>query len=130
MSLFDEMDQMETKIAKHPELAVSAAEFKKAIAAVRETTQWIFANATNQTAVLSGATPYLRQLSTLVGGYMMAKSAHVAVHAEMPENEKAARVSSARFFCEQLLPAVHGLSGAVMGDDELLMSFDEKTLAV
>ncbi len=130
MSLFDEMDQMETKIAKHPELAVSAAEFKKAIAAVRETTQWIFANAANQTAVLSGATPYLRQLSTLVGGYMMAKSAHVAVHAEMPENEKAARVSSARFFCEQLLPAVHGLSGAVMGDDELLMSFDEKTLAV
>lgn len=130
MSLFDEMNQMETKIAKHPELAVSAAEFKKAIGAVRETTQWIFANASNQTAVLSGATPYLRQLSTLVGGYMMAKSAHIAVHAEMPENEKSARVSSARFFCEQLLPAVHGLSGAVMGDDELLMSFDEKTLAV
>ena len=130
MSLFDEMDQMETKIARHPELAVSAAELKKAVAAVRESTQWIFSNAANQTAVLSGATPYLRQLSTLVGGYVMAKSAHVAVHAEMPENEKAARVSSARFFCEQLLPAVHGLSGAVMGDDQLLMSFDEKTLAV
>ena len=130
LSLFDEMDQMEAKIAKHPELALSSAELKKAVAAVRESTQWIFENAANQTAVLSGATPYLRQLSTLVGGYVMAKSAHVAVHAEMPENEKAARVASARFFCEQLLPAVHGLGGAVMGDDALLMSFDEKTLSV
>ena len=130
LSLFDEMDQMEAKIAKHPELALSAAELKKAVAAVRESTQWVFTNAANQTAVLSGATPYLRQLSTLVGGYVMAKSAHVAVHAEMPENEKAARVASARFFCEQLLPAVHGLGGAVMGDDALLMSFDEKTLSV
>ena len=130
LSLFDDMDQMEEKIAKHPELAVSAAEFKKAIAAVRDTTQWLFANATHQTAVLSGATPYLRQLSTLVGGFVMAKSAHVAIHSDMPEAEKSAKINSARFFCEQLLPAVHGLSGAVMGDDALLMSFDEEALAL
>lgn len=129
LSLFDDMDQMEEKIAKHPELAVSATELKKAIATVRDTTQWLFANATNQTAVLSGATPYLRQLSTLVGGYVMAKSAHVAIHSDMPDAEKSAKINSARFFCEQLLPAVHGLSGAVMGDDALLMSFDEEALA-
>ena len=130
LSLFDDMDVMEAKIVKHPELAASAAELKKAIAAVRETTQWFFANATNQTAVLSGATPYLRQLSTLVGGYVMAKSAHVAVHSDMPEHEKEAKVNTARFFCEQLLPAVHGLSGAVMGDDALLMSFSQEALAL
>ena len=130
LSLLDEMDVMEAKIAKHPELALSAIELKKAIGAVRETTQWFFQNATNQVAVLSGATPYLRQLSTLVGGYVMAKSAHIAVHAEMPENEKSARINTARFFCEQLLPGVHGLSGAVMGDDNLLMSFSEEALAL
>jgi hypothetical protein len=130
LSLLDEMDVMEAKIAKHPELALSAAELKKAIAAVRETTNWFFANATNQVAVLSGATPYLRQLSTLVGGYVMAKSAHIAVHAEMPENEKLAKINTSRFFCEQLLPGVHGLSGAVMGDDNLLMSFSEEALAL
>ena len=130
LSLLDEMDVMEAKIAKHPELALSATELKKAIGAVRETTQWFFQNATNQVAVLSGATPYLRQLSTLVGGYVMAKSAHIAVHAEMPENEKSARINTARFFCEQLLPGVHGLSGAVMGDDNLLMSFSEEALAL
>lgn len=130
LSLLDEMDAMEAKIAKHPELAQSAVELKAAIQAVRGTTQWFFENATNQVAVLSGATPYLRQLSTLVGGYVMAKSAHIAVHAEMPETEKNAKINTARFFCEQLLPAVHGLSGAVMGDDSLLMSFSEESLAL
>jgi hypothetical protein len=69
-------------------------------------------------------------LSTLVGGYVMAKSAHVAVHSDMPEHEKEAKVNTARFFCEQLLPAVHGLSGAVMGDDALLMSFSQEALAL
>jgi hypothetical protein len=48
----------------------------------------------------------------------------------MPEHEKAAKVNTARFFCEQLLPAVHGLSGAVMGDDALLMSFSQEALAL
>jgi hypothetical protein len=48
----------------------------------------------------------------------------------MPEAEKSAKINSARFFCEQLLPAIHGLSGAVMGDDALLMSFDEEALAL
>lgn len=130
LSLLDDMDVMEQKIAKHPELAQSAVELKSAIQAVRGTTQWFFENATNQVAVLSGATPYLRQLSTLVGGYVMAKSAHIAVHADMLETEKNAKIATARFFCEQLLPAVHGLSGAVMGDDSLLMSFNEESLAL
>jgi alkylation response protein AidB-like acyl-CoA dehydrogenase len=129
LGLFDEMDAMHDKMLKHPELLASAGELKSAVNAVRGTTQWFFENATNQVAVLSGATPYLRQLSTLVGGYVMAKSAHIAMHSDLPEEEKNAKVNTARFFCEQLLPAVHGLSGAVQGDDALLMSFTEEALA-
>jgi 3-(methylthio)propanoyl-CoA dehydrogenase len=129
LGLFDEMDSMHDKLLKHPELLASAAELKSAVNAVRGTTNWFFENATNQVAVLSGATPYLRQLSTLVGGYVMAKSAHIALHSDLSEEEKNAKINTARFFCEQLLPAVHGLSGAVMGDDTLLMSFTEEALA-
>lgn len=129
LGLFDEMDAMHDKLLKHPELLASAAELKSAVTAVRGTTNWFFENATNQVAVLSGATPYLRQLSTLVGGYVMAKSAHIALHSDLSEEEKSAKINTARFFCEQLLPAVHGLSGAVMGDDALLMSFTEEALA-
>jgi alkylation response protein AidB-like acyl-CoA dehydrogenase len=130
LGLFDEMDAMHDKLLKHPELLASAGELKSAVSAVRGTTQWFFENATNQVAVLSGATPYLRQLSTLVGGYVMAKSAHIAMHSDLSEEEKSAKVNTARFFCEQLLPAVHGLSGAVQGDDALLMSFTEEALAL
>jgi alkylation response protein AidB-like acyl-CoA dehydrogenase len=129
LGLFDEMDAMHDKLLKHSELLASAAELKSAVTAVRGTTNWFFENATNQVAVLSGATPYLRQLSTLVGGYVMAKSAHIALHSDLSEEEKSAKINTARFFCEQLLPAVHGLSGAVMGDDALLMSFTEEALA-
>ena len=129
LGLFDEMDAMHDKLLKHPELLASAAELKSAVIAVRGTTNWFFENATNQVAVLSGATPYLRQLSTLVGGYVMAKSAHIALHSDLSDEEKSAKINTARFFCEQLLPAVHGLSGAVMGDDALLMSFTEEALA-
>ena len=130
LGLFDEMDAMHDKLLKHPELVASAGELKAAINAVRGTTQWFFENASNQVAVLSGATPYLRQLSTLVGGYVMAKSAHIAVHSDLPADEISARVNTGRFFCEPLLPAVHGLSGAVMGDDALLMSFTEEMLSL
>jgi alkylation response protein AidB-like acyl-CoA dehydrogenase len=130
LGLFDEMDAMHDKLLKHPELLASAAELKSAVTAVRGTTNWFFENATNQVAVLSGATPYLRQLSTLVGGYVMAKSAHIAMHSDLSEEEKSAKMNTARFFCEQLLPAVHGLSGAVQGDDALLMSFTEEALAL
>jgi len=129
LGLFDEMDAMHDKLLKHPELLASAAELKSAVNSVRGTTNWFFENATNQVAVLSGATPYLRQLSTLVGGYVMAKSAHIALHSDLSEDEKSAKINTARFFCEQLLPAVHGLSGAVMGDDALLMSFTEEALS-
>ena len=130
LGLFDEMDAMHDKLLKHPELLASAAELQAAVNAVRGTTQWFFENASNQVAVLSGATPYLRQLSTLVGGYVMTKSAHIAMHSDLSEVEKTAKVNTARFFCEQLLPAVHGLSGAVMGDDALLMSFTEEALSL
>ena len=130
LGLFDEMDVIHDKLLKHPELVAMAAELKAAINAVRGTTQWFFENASNQVAVLSGATPYLRQLSTLVGGYVMAKSAHIAVHSDLPAEEIAAKVNTGRFFCEQLLPAVHGLSGAIMGDDALLMSFNEQNLLI
>jgi hypothetical protein len=52
------------------------------------------------------------------------------MHSDLPEEEKSAKVNTARFFCEQLLPAVHGLSGAGQGDDALLMSFTEEALAL
>lgn len=130
MGLFDDIEALDARLVKHPEFDGVARELRSALAAVRTTTQWLMNNAAQQTAVLSAATPYLRQLSVLVGGFVMAESADDALHSDLPTDQVAAKVGSARFFCEQILPSVHGLSGAVMGDDALLMSFDHHRLSL
>ena len=130
MGLFDDIAALDAKLVKHPEFEHVAAQLRSALSAVKETTQWLMANAGSQTAVLSAATPYLRQLSLLIGGYVMAESADMALHSDLPADHIAAKVGTARFFCEQILPSVHGLSGAVMGDDALVMSFDHAALSI
>ncbi len=129
--LFDEIASLDSKLSAHAELAETAESLNSALKTTRTCTQWIMENSKNQVAVLSGATPYLRQLSTLVGGYVMAKSAVVALEAtNLDDATRAAKVATARFFCEQLLPVVHGLSSSITGDSELLMTFDQAALSL
>ena len=131
MGLFDEIAGIDADLASHPDLAQTRSELSAALNAVRGTTQWIMEHSGNPLDVLSGATPYLRQMSVLVGGYCMAQSALLARAAtDLPSDVIAVKVGTARFFCEQILPQVHGLSGAVMGDSDLLMSFNADALAV
>lgn len=128
--LFDGIASLDARLAKHAQLSELAESLNSALKATRTSTQWIMENGANQVAVLSGATPYLRQLSTLVAGYVMAQSAAIALEAtDLDEATRSAKVASARFFCEQLLPSVHGLSPAITGDDALLMSFTEEMLS-
>ncbi|MFM8483918.1 MAG: acyl-CoA dehydrogenase C-terminal domain-containing protein, partial [Actinomycetota bacterium] len=74
--------------------------------------------------LLAGATPYLRLISTLTGGFLLAESAIIAkeASAELGADMVADKVASARFFCEQLLPGVNGLLPSITGDSALLMS--------
>ena len=130
LGLLNEIESLDGSLAAHPELGQTRAELSAALDAVRGTTQWVMEHSGDQVAVLSAATPFLRQFSVLVGGYCMARSAVLAL--ESPGLDKAtkdAKTGTARFFCEQLLPQVHGLSGAVMGDSGLLMSFDADALS-
>jgi len=129
-ALFDDIAALNARLARHEMLSATREALSSALGATRAATMWIFEHAADQVAVLSGATPYLRMLATLVGGQVMAESALAALEADgIDENARATRVATARFFCEQSLPAVHGLSGAVTGDSELLMSFGTDALA-
>jgi alkylation response protein AidB-like acyl-CoA dehydrogenase len=128
--LFDEIASLDARLAAHAELGGVRRELSAALATVRRTTQWIMEHAGNPVEVLSGATPYLRQMSVLVGGHCMALSALMVLEeGGLDAASAAAKVGSARFFCEQLLPQVHGLEGAVTGDSALLMSFGADALA-
>jgi alkylation response protein AidB-like acyl-CoA dehydrogenase len=130
MGLFDDVASLDARLARHGSLDATRTALADALAATRSATQWIFEHASDQVAVLAGATPYLRMLSTLVGGQVMAESALAVLDGDVVDAEtREAKVATARFFCEQILPGVHGLSGAVTGDRDLLMSFAADSLA-
>jgi alkylation response protein AidB-like acyl-CoA dehydrogenase len=127
--LFDEIAAIDSRLSKHPQLSETAESLMSALKATRTTTQWLLEHGKDQVTVLSGATPYLRQLSTLVGGYVLAESALLVLEAtDIDVETVAAKVATARFFCEQLLPAVHGIGASITGDSDLLMSFTHESL--
>ena len=108
------------------DLAVISAALAKAIAALEETTAWMVSHSkTDMEAIAASAVPYLRIFSTVAGGYMLARLA-VAAHQEMfTSGDNAdylnAKLITARFFAEALLPQVHGLTGPVMGGHKTVM---------
>ena len=131
MGLLADMRALDLSLARHSELAGVRSALSQALDTTERTTRWLLEHAQNPLDVLSGATPYLRLLSTVTGGYLMAQSGVIALEAvDLDSATREARVATSRFFCEQLLPAVHGLEAAVCGDSALLMSFDTKYLAV
>jgi alkylation response protein AidB-like acyl-CoA dehydrogenase len=90
-----------------------------ALATLRTTTDWMMTNGlADPRHALAGATPYLRMFSLVVAGWLMARQAAVASGLDGPDAD--AKVATAQFFCEQLLPQVHGLSASVCaGVDQL-----------
>ncbi len=80
--------------------------------ALREATDWLLANgAAEPRNALAGATPYLRLAGTVVGGWVMARQALAASGSDDPF--LAAKVATARYYCEQVLPTARGLLPAV-----------------
>lgn len=102
------------------DLDVIQAELTDGIACLEEATAWLLANAKSNTeAVAAGVVPYLRLFSTVAGGYMMARMARAAHEALFTNDGEAdfynAKIITARFFAEGLLPQVRGLLKPVMG---------------
>jgi 3-(methylthio)propanoyl-CoA dehydrogenase len=127
---------LDTDLSKEPSLATTRAALAGSLVAARTATDWLFAHAGSPVDALAGATPYLRLLSTVTAGYLMARSALIATQlladgAPGPESDEflRAKVATGRYFCEQIMPASDGLVGAVTGGAEATMVFDAGLLA-
>ena len=118
----DAIDDLCTRLDAHSDLEATASALRRSVAATRSATTWLAEHGSDPVAMLSGATPYLRLLSTVTGGFLLAESALIARDQELAAEVVAERVASARFFCEQLMPATDGLVSAVTGDPNLLMT--------
>jgi alkylation response protein AidB-like acyl-CoA dehydrogenase len=107
------------------DLAEIRSNLAEALTILADTTSWILRKAGKDPRMaLAGATPYLRMFSLVTGGWIMAKSA-LAAKAELDAGtgdaaELQAKLITARFFCEQILPQVHGLVAPIhAGFDDL-----------
>lgn len=73
-------------------------------------------------SALAGATPYLTQLGTVIGGWLMARSAVAAKQepAGFSAEFLADKVNTARFYGEHLLPRANGLVATIKAGNQLL----------
>ena len=100
---------------------------------LRAASTWLLENGGGGSdAGLAGATPYLRMFGTTVGGWLLAKSALRAQEllSEEPENVSflEAKVETALFFAQQLLPQVTGLLPSVISGADSLFAIGSETL--
>ncbi|MDJ0665342.1 MAG: acyl-CoA dehydrogenase, partial [Acidimicrobiia bacterium] len=105
-----------------------AGALRTAVAALRDSTEWL-RGATPEDA-LAGASPYLRQFGVVAGGYYLARLA-LAAHRELAAADDPwlqAKIETARFYIEQILPQGAGLRPAVIAGVDQLYSITDDLL--
>ena len=105
----------------------------ESLACVRNTVMWLMEHGIADVRnALAGATPFLRMFGLLVGARYLADSALAAkadIDAGVGDAEYLnARVTVARFYCDNLLPGVLGLESAVTAGFEDLYAIANEAL--
>lgn len=103
----------------------------EALTVLADTTNWMIRRgAKDPRDALAGATPYLRMFSLVTAGWLLAKSALAAkqdLDAGVGDHDHLeAKMVTAKFFCEQILPQVHGLVSPVRAGHADLMEIAAK----
>ncbi|MCP5032929.1 MAG: acyl-CoA dehydrogenase [Actinomycetia bacterium] len=129
----DMIDAIAGELSARDELAGFGRQLEIAVGAARRATEWLIANGVaDPNQALGGSSPYLRLLGTVVCGGLMGRLGLAAVEAgddmaNGPDGFHRAKVVSARFFGEQIVPTVVGLEAVVTAgaDDLFALSPDQ-----
>ena len=114
--------------------ALPVAQLLTAIECLEDAAEYLFALGHEKIRDVAGAaTPFQRLFSVVLGGYLLAKQAGFAAQKIAdgegnPEFMKA-KVATANFYLEQLLPEVYGLSGPIKASSDSLFAINENMLA-
>ncbi|MEN3161572.1 acyl-CoA dehydrogenase [Tistrella mobilis] len=122
------------KAVEGDDAATIAAALAEAVAAADDATDWLIARAgSDAQAVLSGATAYARLMGTVAGGWMMAISAAAAIRGLSEGADDAAfleaKLITARFYAEQVLPLAAGLARTVKAGSASIMALSPEQFA-
>ena len=132
-SLIAEMHDVAAALDNGP-LADVGARLAQAIAALQDTAGWIATNS-DRDGVLVGSVAYhfLMLAGTVTGGWQLAVAARAAARrlavSDADDAFCTAKLVTARFYAEQILPRAHMHAEIVRAGAEAVMSLDEALLA-
>jgi hypothetical protein len=118
----DEMTALVATLGKSEDsrLASMATPLANAVEALTDATEWLLA-CEDANDKLAGATPYLRMFGIVAGGYYLARLA-LAAAAEDSDPWLEAKIDTAAFYSQQLLPTALGLVPSVEAGADGLFS--------
>jgi 3-(methylthio)propanoyl-CoA dehydrogenase len=133
-ALFTEIRDFIADLPKGGDLGALRPYLDDALGALENATVWMTGNrgdALGDTA--AGATPYLRMFGVTIGGYLLAKQA-VAATARLAAGDVNAaflnaKIATARFYAEQLIPPATALLGPITRGATLFYAIPEEALA-
>jgi len=106
------------------------ASLRAGVVALSEATQWMAAGGTDPHAAYAGAVPFLKLMGIVCGGWQMARAALAAGRALDRGGEDAAfytaKLATARFFAEHILPQAGGLRDAITRGSSSVMALAEE----
>ncbi len=133
--LAKEMRRVLTELEGIDELAATRDSLAAAFDELDTATAWVMEHGlADPRDALAGATPYLELVGLTAGGWLMARQA-LAARREIEQGAAdgkeylEAKVTSARFFCEQLVPKVHALTPSITAGHGILYEVDAEALA-
>jgi hypothetical protein len=112
-SYLDEMTALKGPLGENgdPRLAMMGKSLTASVEALRDATEWLLA-CEDANDRLAGATPYLKMFGIVAGGYYLARLA-LAAAAEETDPWLEAKIDTAAFYADQLLPTASGLLPSV-----------------
>jgi acyl-CoA dehydrogenase len=120
-----QIDKVAAHLASYGDPALNAigVRLAAATAALENAIDWMLATyAENPRTALAGSVPYLKLWGIVCGGWQMARAAKVAVdklaRGEGDSTFMRAKIATARYYAESLLPQADGYAQAVVGGSQ------------
>lgn len=113
--LLDEMEQIDAELAatNDADCAAILKSLAEARVTLRQASDWLLDPKNNDIDTkFAGATPFLHLTGTVVGGWLMARAALAAHRNSSKDGDRAfleAKIVTARFYADHILPRVHAL---------------------
>ena len=130
LSVLHAFEKNELSKSQNSDIQVIRQRLAAGVQAVSESVDFILANAgKDPNAAFSGAVPFLRLMGIVAGGWQMARAALVSEKKLLDKSDDAsfysAKISTARFYADQLLAQAPGLAATVVSGSTSVMALAE-----